>query len=1233
MPKKTVDKKIFSIDELKPKKHYRIKVKSFDKDKKLIGESPWIIFKTTGKNQAPPNVSNLDADFKGSALIVTWNGSDAREEKDFKEFRIKISSPDHPGIIKNFYSKDDKFNFNEDLNRKVFGSFEGTINVTVYSRDTSDNESSGVSVSAFADVPEDPTNVKLSAAVLGYNVSWDLPTFKNYDYTKIYQSTSESGTYSVVRNERGSSTYVPRNNLSEIWVKVSHVNKAGAESNLVASVPPSITPIDPVPTDVTPPAVPSNLNWEDAGTESINGITTAAMRAHWEVSEITSGYKVRVTEDIVNKDNWAVYDVPASRATVTFKSVSSNVATLTLSAHSFAKDDYVTIFNMGSPFDGKRKITSVTSNTISFSLTTGDVASTAATGDVVISSYTVKELYPGTSYYGAILAYDSANNLTQFVSEGTFATSGTAATVGSKITISGTTMAFGPDVSGTNDGLFINSNNYWYNTGSFKTGTSTNNLSWDGTSLRLDGRVIARSGSFSGNIFMSGTGTIDSNTASLIAAPYLDIQSATLSGGVATIVTTSAPSPEWSAGDIVLVSEASIQFDGQYTLLSASGNTFTFSLTNYSNASPVTNAGKIARFNTGDRVIFNSSGIQGWEDDQVVFSFNRNKTSKIGGWTIKPNKLYAGAEDTAVGLNSSSGSNIRIYAGNEDPEEAPFRVTKNGRLIISPEVGSLDINIALGRVSPGSSTDKRTGIVINDTSGSGIENFWYVPANVNTNSAYFRVGTAAGSGITVIKQAGGTSRVKIKDYDIEGVTSIVDDSKITVNTVEIGKGVGGTGKHGIKIDGSNYWYDPAPLGSTDIVFRAGGSASNALTVRKNGEVEFEGTTNPTGGTVKGKLTIEGTTYAFGKDVLGVKDGLFLNSNNYFVVGGGVPEFRVGNNINFINWDGTSLNIQIGSSNVATQSDLTFKADANGTAILSLVNSGLGTGVVMTSAGQIYSAGKTSFTSTTKGWYLGYDAGTPKLAIGDGNSYLKWDSSGVGSLSIKGDIVGSTFTGGTFRTGTTSENRVEIIAGVNSDRITFPLVRSDTGTVLSETESAYVRIIPTNDGDAGFARILELKSPTVTGFNPASTIKLMTGRGTTASNSSRVIIESPWVQFSGVGTFASGSQTITMFGIPDYSNTSTTASYILGSAFGYQLAWFDAADFSGGGGATYESGDNETGIIVNNTSDTITNAGYRKVGNTLGWTNTRGNERNRITFGGDIPTTNEGRSDGDIHIEF
>jgi hypothetical protein len=50
-------------------------------------------------------------------------------------------------------------------------------------------------------------------------------------------------------------------------------------------------------------------------------------------------------------------------------------------------------------------------------------------------------------------------------------------------------MKLGPDVSGSNDGLFIGDNNYWYDTGNFKVGASNNYMEWDGSALIIKGSI------------------------------------------------------------------------------------------------------------------------------------------------------------------------------------------------------------------------------------------------------------------------------------------------------------------------------------------------------------------------------------------------------------------------------------------------------------------------------------------------------------------------------------------------------------------------------------------------------------------------------------------------------------------------------------------------------------------------------------------------------------------------
>ena len=62
------------------------------------------------------------------------------------------------------------------------------------------------------------------------------------------------------------------------------------------------------------------------------------------------------------------------------------------------------------------------------------------------------------------------------------------------ITIAGGSMKIGKDVNSTNDGIFINSNNYWYSNGNFKVGNASGNMEFDGTDLIVTGEIQATSG-------------------------------------------------------------------------------------------------------------------------------------------------------------------------------------------------------------------------------------------------------------------------------------------------------------------------------------------------------------------------------------------------------------------------------------------------------------------------------------------------------------------------------------------------------------------------------------------------------------------------------------------------------------------------------------------------------------------------------------------------------------------
>ena len=81
------------------------------------------------------------------------------------------------------------------------------------------------------------------------------------------------------------------------------------------------------------------------------------------------------------------YDInkiyPTITATVTTKALTSNVATLTTStAHGMAVGMTVDVTDVDATFDGSYTITAVTSTTLSYAKTAGDVTSTASTGTV-----------------------------------------------------------------------------------------------------------------------------------------------------------------------------------------------------------------------------------------------------------------------------------------------------------------------------------------------------------------------------------------------------------------------------------------------------------------------------------------------------------------------------------------------------------------------------------------------------------------------------------------------------------------------------------------------------------------------------------------------------------------------------------------------------------------------------------------------------------------------------------
>jgi hypothetical protein len=108
-------------------------------------------------------------------------------------------------------------------------------------------------------------------------------------------------------------------------------------------------------------------------------------------------------------------------------------------------------------------------------------------------------------------AYDGSVATVSITNTGTAVFSGTVNATGGTFTgyVTGGTARFGANVDSTNDGIWINANNYWYDSGSFKVGDGSESMSYSSAGgLVVTGEISA--GTFSGNI--TSTATITGGT-------------------------------------------------------------------------------------------------------------------------------------------------------------------------------------------------------------------------------------------------------------------------------------------------------------------------------------------------------------------------------------------------------------------------------------------------------------------------------------------------------------------------------------------------------------------------------------------------------------------------------------------------------------------------------------------------------------------------------------------------
>jgi hypothetical protein len=114
---------------------------------------------------------------------------------------------------------------------------------------------------------------------------------------------------------------------------------------------------------------------------------------------------------------------------------------------------------------------------------------------------------------------------------------------------------------------------------------------------------------------------------------------------------------------------------------------------------------------------------------------------------------------------------------------------------------------------------------------------------------------------------------------------------------------------------------------------------------------------------------------------------------------------------------------------------------------------MGNTFIVNSSGKIYSTGKSSYASTTNGFFLGYDTDGYKLNIGGSAKYLKWSGT---DLTVVGDITGSTGTfSGSLSAANLTAGNITVAVSMNCagyvsctgiSTTTFSTIKFPTGTV-------------------------------------------------------------------------------------------------------------------------------------------------------------------------------------------
>ena len=271
------------------------------------------------------------------------------------------------------------------------------------------------------------------------------------------------------------------------------------------------------------------------------------------------------------------------------------------------------------------------------------------------------------------------------------------------ITTSGTftsgTSKFGTGVASGKNGIIIDSDNYWYydtstNDVDFKVGDSTDNITWDGSTLSVSGDLDASSGTITGATLVGGSIAVPSSSSPTFQVSAAGVMSATGASITGNITATSGVIGGWTVGNNQLYSPASTttnrmtltaggspeitiynnngqvatQINSQTSLSSGIGSTPTISSTSISQ--PSGNTSSFVQVNSGvtNYTVSMFGGNSAYGTPNSTIHWDSSKYSSIsnlanGTATIEATQVPTALLNYIFRLNQQSGQTFQNASG------------------------------------------------------------------------------------------------------------------------------------------------------------------------------------------------------------------------------------------------------------------------------------------------------------------------------------------------------------------------------------------------------------------------------------------------------------------------------------------------------------------------------------------------------------------------------------------